>query len=91
MCVDSSKIVPVNFTPLLVFACWSWGGTPPQVEPSRATNLVFLYLKGMNCQPFTEDAVFCLFSFNWAALVVDEAHRLKNQNSLLYKTLSEGK
>uniref|UniRef100_A0A8C3U0Q3 Chromodomain-helicase-DNA-binding protein 1-like n=1 Tax=Catharus ustulatus TaxID=91951 RepID=A0A8C3U0Q3_CATUS len=34
-------------------------------------------------------AVFCLFSFNWAALVVDEAHRLKNQNSLLYKTLSE--
>ncbi|NWS00330.1 CHD1L protein, partial [Motacilla alba] len=26
---------------------------------------------------------------NWAALVVDEAHRLKNQNSLLYKTLSE--
>ncbi|NXY91472.1 CHD1L protein, partial [Alcedo cyanopectus] len=36
----------------------------------------------------TEDAgVF--FSFNWAALVVDEAHRLKNQSSLLYKTLSE--
>ncbi|CAM4431668.1 chromodomain-helicase-DNA-binding protein 1-like [Caretta caretta] len=27
--------------------------------------------------------------FNWAALVVDEAHRLKNQNSLLHKTLSE--
>ncbi|XP_048150478.1 chromodomain-helicase-DNA-binding protein 1-like [Corvus hawaiiensis] len=35
-----------------------------------------------------KDATF-LKSFNWAALVVDEAHRLKNQNSLLYKTLSE--
>ncbi|XP_071665447.1 chromodomain-helicase-DNA-binding protein 1-like isoform X2 [Patagioenas fasciata] len=35
-----------------------------------------------------KDAAF-LKSFNWAALVVDEAHRLKNQSSLLYKTLSE--
>ncbi|XP_071416376.1 chromodomain-helicase-DNA-binding protein 1-like isoform X1 [Pithys albifrons albifrons] len=35
-----------------------------------------------------KDATF-LKSFNWAALVVDEAHRLKNQSSLLYKTLSE--
>ncbi|XP_039574063.1 chromodomain-helicase-DNA-binding protein 1-like isoform X2 [Passer montanus] len=35
-----------------------------------------------------KDAAF-LKSFNWAALVVDEAHRLKNQNSLLHKTLSE--
>ncbi|NWI60833.1 CHD1L protein, partial [Calyptomena viridis] len=41
------------------------------------------------CDPLTEDTVLCLFSFNWAALVVDEAHRLKNQSSLLYKTLSE--
>ncbi|XP_019331761.1 chromodomain-helicase-DNA-binding protein 1-like isoform X2 [Alligator mississippiensis] len=35
-----------------------------------------------------KDATF-LKCFNWAALVVDEAHRLKNQNSLLHKTLSE--
>ncbi|XP_076204851.1 chromodomain-helicase-DNA-binding protein 1-like isoform X2 [Aptenodytes patagonicus] len=35
-----------------------------------------------------KDAAF-LKSFNWAALVVDEAHRLKNISSLLYKTLSE--
>uniref|UniRef100_A0A663DQE9 Chromodomain-helicase-DNA-binding protein 1-like n=1 Tax=Aquila chrysaetos chrysaetos TaxID=223781 RepID=A0A663DQE9_AQUCH len=35
-----------------------------------------------------KDATFLKF-FNWAALVVDEAHRLKNQSSLLYKTLSE--
>ncbi|KFP71102.1 Chromodomain-helicase-DNA-binding protein 1-like, partial [Acanthisitta chloris] len=35
-----------------------------------------------------KDAAF-LKSFNWAALVVDEAHRLKNQSSLLYKALSE--
>ncbi|NXU32504.1 CHD1L protein, partial [Thalassarche chlororhynchos] len=35
-----------------------------------------------------KDAAFLKF-FNWAALVVDEAHRLKNQSSLLYKTLSE--
>ncbi|KFO86016.1 Chromodomain-helicase-DNA-binding protein 1-like, partial [Buceros rhinoceros silvestris] len=35
-----------------------------------------------------KDAAF-LKLFNWAALVVDEAHRLKNQSSLLYKTLSE--
>ncbi|XP_027944187.1 chromodomain-helicase-DNA-binding protein 1-like isoform X3 [Eumetopias jubatus] len=30
-----------------------------------------------------------LKSFPWSVLVVDEAHRLKNQNSLLHKTLSE--
>uniref|UniRef100_A0A8C3CAQ2 Chromodomain-helicase-DNA-binding protein 1-like n=1 Tax=Cairina moschata TaxID=8855 RepID=A0A8C3CAQ2_CAIMO len=35
------------------------------------------------------DAALFVHSFNWAALVVDEAHRLKNQSSLLYKTLSE--
>ncbi|XP_065493811.1 chromodomain-helicase-DNA-binding protein 1-like isoform X1 [Caloenas nicobarica] len=35
-----------------------------------------------------KDAAF-LKSFNWAAVVVDEAHRLKSQSSLLYKTLSE--
>ncbi|KAM9171468.1 chromodomain-helicase-DNA-binding protein 1-like isoform 2-T2 [Pangshura tecta] len=35
-----------------------------------------------------KDGAF-LKSFNWAALVVDEAQRLKNQNSLLHKTLSE--
>nr|XP_025966351.1 chromodomain-helicase-DNA-binding protein 1-like isoform X2 [Dromaius novaehollandiae] len=35
-----------------------------------------------------KDAAFLKF-FNWAALVVDEAHRLKNQSSLLHRTLSE--
>ncbi|KAM6292233.1 chromodomain-helicase-DNA-binding protein 1-like [Porphyrio hochstetteri] len=35
-----------------------------------------------------KDSAFLKF-FTWAALVVDEAHRLKNQSSLLYKTLSE--
>uniref|UniRef100_A0A452HWW1 Chromodomain-helicase-DNA-binding protein 1-like n=1 Tax=Gopherus agassizii TaxID=38772 RepID=A0A452HWW1_9SAUR len=35
-----------------------------------------------------KDGAFLKF-FNWAALVVDEAQRLKNQNSLLHKTLSE--
>ncbi|XP_069744831.1 chromodomain-helicase-DNA-binding protein 1-like isoform X2 [Narcine bancroftii] len=33
-----------------------------------------------------KDASF-LRRFNWSVLIVDEAHRLKNQNSLLYKTL----
>ncbi|XP_053145950.1 chromodomain-helicase-DNA-binding protein 1-like [Hemicordylus capensis] len=35
-----------------------------------------------------KDAAF-LKRFNWACVVVDEAHRLKNQESLLHKTLSE--
>ncbi|XP_068814517.1 chromodomain-helicase-DNA-binding protein 1-like isoform X2 [Struthio camelus] len=35
-----------------------------------------------------KDAAFLKF-FNWTVLVVDEAHRLKNQSSLLHKTLSE--
>uniref|UniRef100_A0A8D0HMF5 Chromodomain-helicase-DNA-binding protein 1-like n=1 Tax=Sphenodon punctatus TaxID=8508 RepID=A0A8D0HMF5_SPHPU len=35
-----------------------------------------------------KDAAF-LKCFNWAALVVDEAQRLKNQKSLLHKTLTE--
>ncbi|OXB68897.1 hypothetical protein ASZ78_005334 [Callipepla squamata] len=35
-----------------------------------------------------KDAAF-LKCFDWAALVVDEAHRLKNQSSLLYETLTE--
>lgn len=30
-----------------------------------------------------------LGSVNWATLIVDEAHRLKNDDSLLYKTLFE--
>ncbi len=29
----------------------------------------------------------CLGSLSWAVLVVDEAHRLKNDDSLLYRTL----
>ncbi|XP_055979038.1 chromodomain-helicase-DNA-binding protein 1-like isoform X2 [Sorex fumeus] len=35
-----------------------------------------------------KDASF-LKSFTWSVLVVDEAHRLKNQSSLLHQTLSE--
>ncbi|KAM5256255.1 chromodomain-helicase-DNA-binding protein 1-like [Ctenodactylus gundi] len=35
-----------------------------------------------------KDASF-LKSFHWSVLVVDEAHRLKNQSSLLHKTLLE--
>ncbi|KAH3882424.1 hypothetical protein DPMN_006363 [Dreissena polymorpha] len=35
-----------------------------------------------------KDSTF-LHSLEWNVLVVDEAHRLKNLNSLLYKTLSE--
>ncbi|XP_032124770.1 chromodomain-helicase-DNA-binding protein 1-like isoform X2 [Sapajus apella] len=35
-----------------------------------------------------KDASF-LKSYSWSVLVVDEAHRLKNQSSLLHKTLSE--
>ncbi|XP_048669828.1 chromodomain-helicase-DNA-binding protein 1-like isoform X7 [Marmota marmota marmota] len=35
-----------------------------------------------------KDAPF-LKSFSWSVLVVDEAHRLKSQSSLLHKTLSE--
>ena len=30
-----------------------------------------------------------LGSFAWASLIVDEAHRLKNDDSLLYRTLME--
>lgn len=66
------------------------GVGPSQIQTSRAATYLSLFeLRRMNCLPLTEDAVF--FSFNWAALVVDEAHRLKNQGSLLYKTLSEVK
>ncbi|ETE66776.1 hypothetical protein L345_07441, partial [Ophiophagus hannah] len=43
---------------------------------------------GKTCQMCLKDAAF-LKSFNWTCLVVDEAQRLKNQDSLLHKTLSE--
>ncbi|XP_069492562.1 chromodomain-helicase-DNA-binding protein 1-like [Ambystoma mexicanum] len=36
-----------------------------------------------------KDAAFLKSRFDWCALVVDEAHRLKNANSLLHRTLSE--
>ncbi|KAF0877863.1 CHD1L protein, partial [Crocuta crocuta] len=37
----------------------------------------------------TYELGFFSHSFPWSVLVVDEAHRLKNQSSLLHKTLSE--
>eukprot|EP00071_Canis_lupus_P027061 XP_022260618.1 chromodomain-helicase-DNA-binding protein 1-like isoform X4 [Canis lupus familiaris] len=43
---------------------------------------------GKTCQICLKDSSF-LKSFPWSVLVVDEAHRLKNQNSLLHKTLLE--
>ncbi|KAL7988404.1 hypothetical protein Chor_007323 [Crotalus horridus] len=43
---------------------------------------------GKTCQMCLKDEAF-LKRFNWTCLVVDEAQRLKNQDSLLHKTLSE--
>nr|XP_060619405.1 chromodomain-helicase-DNA-binding protein 1-like isoform X2 [Anolis sagrei ordinatus] len=77
-----------RFAPRLSFITY-WGDkeerTELQQDISSNNNFHILLTTYEIC---LKDALF-LKRFNWACLVVDEAHRLKNEDSLLHKTLSE--
>ncbi|XP_060619405.2 chromodomain-helicase-DNA-binding protein 1-like isoform X2 [Anolis sagrei] len=77
-----------RFAPRLSFITY-WGNkeerTELQQDISSNNNFHILLTTYEIC---LKDALF-LKRFNWACLVVDEAHRLKNEDSLLHKTLSE--
>ena len=69
-----------------------WAGSEVAVDQERVNNFFFMVLsfpsKSLKWKPCSfqiclKDATF-LQQFSWSVLVVDEAHSLKNQNSLLF-------
>ncbi|XP_045906175.1 chromodomain-helicase-DNA-binding protein 1-like [Micropterus dolomieu] len=73
------------FAPSLTVLCYK-GDKERRAELQRETQDVHVLLT--TYELCLKDASF-LRRWNWKVLVVDEAHRLKNQNSLLHKTLTQ--
>ncbi|XP_044308373.1 chromodomain-helicase-DNA-binding protein 1-like isoform X2 [Varanus komodoensis] len=77
-----------RFSPSLSFMTYS-GGKEKRAELQQdLTSNHDFHILLTNYEVCLRDAAF-LKRFHWACLVVDEAHRLKNQDSLLHKTLLE--
>uniref|UniRef100_A0A3P8TMP7 Chromodomain helicase DNA binding protein 1-like n=1 Tax=Amphiprion percula TaxID=161767 RepID=A0A3P8TMP7_AMPPE len=75
------------FAPSLVVLCYK-GDKDRRAEIQRETNSQDFNVLLSTYELCLKDASF-LKRWKWKVLVVDEAHRLKNQNSLLHKTLTE--
>uniref|UniRef100_A0AAQ5Z0Q0 Chromodomain-helicase-DNA-binding protein 1-like n=1 Tax=Amphiprion ocellaris TaxID=80972 RepID=A0AAQ5Z0Q0_AMPOC len=75
------------FAPSLVVLCYK-GDKDRRAEIQRETNSQDFNVLLTTYELCLKDASF-LKRWKWKVLVVDEAHRLKNQNSLLHKTLTE--
>ncbi|XP_069006892.1 chromodomain-helicase-DNA-binding protein 1-like [Embiotoca jacksoni] len=75
------------FAPSLTVLCYK-GDKERRAELQRETNTDDFHVLLTTYELCLKDASF-LKRWRWRVLVVDEAHRLKNQNSLLHKTLTE--
>ncbi|XP_038572528.1 chromodomain-helicase-DNA-binding protein 1-like [Micropterus salmoides] len=75
------------FAPSLTVLCYK-GDKERRAELQRETNTQDVHVLLTTYELCLKDASF-LRRWNWKVLVVDEAHRLKNQNSLLHKTLTQ--
>ncbi|KAM9763192.1 chromodomain-helicase-DNA-binding protein 1-like [Menidia menidia] len=75
------------FAPSLTVLCYK-GDKERRAEIQRETSTADFHVLLTTYEICLKDASF-LKRWRWKALVVDEAHRLKNQNSVLHKTLTE--
>ncbi|XP_039668073.1 chromodomain-helicase-DNA-binding protein 1-like [Perca fluviatilis] len=75
------------FAPSLTVLCYK-GDKERRAELQRETDTQDFHLLLTTYELCLKDASF-LRRWKWKVLVVDEAHRLKNQNSLLYKALTK--
>lgn len=76
-----------RFSPGLTVLCYS-GDKEKRAELQRNMKSLHFHVLLTTYELCLKDATF-LKKWNWKILVVDEAHRLKNQNSLLHKALTE--
>ncbi|XP_017278857.1 chromodomain-helicase-DNA-binding protein 1-like isoform X2 [Kryptolebias marmoratus] len=76
-----------RFAPSLAVLCYK-GDKERRAEVQRETKTRHFHVLLTTYELCLKDASF-LKRWSWKVLVVDEAHRLKNQNSLLYRTLTE--
>ncbi|KAM7013293.1 chromodomain-helicase-DNA-binding protein 1-like [Tautogolabrus adspersus] len=75
------------FAPCLTVLCYK-GDKETRAEIQRETDTNHFHVLLTTYELCLKDASF-LRRWKWKVLVVDEAHRLKNQNSLLHKTLTQ--
>ncbi|KAG7228860.1 hypothetical protein INR49_008638 [Caranx melampygus] len=75
------------FAPSLSVLCYK-GDKERRAEIQRGTDTEDFHVLLTTYELCLKDASFLRW-WKWKVLVVDEAHRLKNQNSLLHKTLTE--
>uniref|UniRef100_A0A3Q1IMF8 Chromodomain-helicase-DNA-binding protein 1-like n=1 Tax=Anabas testudineus TaxID=64144 RepID=A0A3Q1IMF8_ANATE len=75
------------FAPSLTVLCYK-GDKERRAEIQRETGTHDFQVLLTTYELCLKDASF-LRRWKWKVLIVDEAHRLKNQNSLLHKTLTE--
>ncbi|XP_071343158.1 chromodomain-helicase-DNA-binding protein 1-like isoform X2 [Trachinotus anak] len=75
------------FAPSLTVLCYK-GDKERRAEIQREAGTQDFHVLLTTYELCLKDASF-LRRWKWKVLVVDEAHRLKNQNSLLHKTLTE--
>uniref|UniRef100_A0A671WCK9 Chromodomain-helicase-DNA-binding protein 1-like n=1 Tax=Sparus aurata TaxID=8175 RepID=A0A671WCK9_SPAAU len=76
-----------GFAPSLTVLCYK-GDKERRAELQRETDTQDFHVLLTTYELCLKDVSF-LRRWKWKVLVVDEAHRLKNQNSLLHKTLTQ--
>ncbi|XP_078514462.1 chromodomain-helicase-DNA-binding protein 1-like isoform X1 [Lissotriton helveticus] len=78
-----------RFSPDITFAVYTGDKEKRKEMQHNISNKADFHVVLTTYEICMKDSGFLQNRFDWCALVVDEAHRLKNVNSLLHKTLSE--